>query len=210
MSDDRNGGGVRFGLSRLIEHPKVYDIGQTLAGVHQVNRQLDDLMKAIPRVQSRIVLDAGGGTAISRGFTTSEDFYVCADNDPVKLTGARRKEGSGLRLLQTDATNSGLRGDSVDLVLCKAVSHHIPDESLGELFEDSRRILKPSGWFVFLDPVWVPGRLPSRLLWSIDRGSWPRTPERLLGVAEQSFEVVRSVSFRVIHEYLALIAHPLG
>lgn len=205
MTEGKSGTGV---LSRLIENPRLYDLGQTVAGVHQVNRHLGDLMEMIPRIPSRVVLDTGGGTGINRHFASAEDFYICADTDPVKLIGARGKDGN-YGLLQTDATNGGLRSQSVDLVLCKAVTHHIPEEYLGALFEECRRVLKPSGWFVFLDPVWVSKRLRSRLLWSIDRGSWPRTPDRLLGGAKESFEVVRSVSFRVIHEYLALVGRPL-
>ena len=50
------------------------------------------------------------------------------------------------------------------------------------------------------------GRWQSRLLWRLDRGAYPKTPEQLLAFLSEQFSIVHSERFSIYHEYLLAVA----
>ena len=92
---------------------------------------------------------------------------------PIKLAGYIAKDQNGVAVL-ADATIAPFQSGSVDLVVCKCLSHHIPAECIDALFRESYRILKPEGTFVFLDALKNTKRFRSNVMWRYDRGSYPR------------------------------------
>ena len=73
--------------------------------------------------------------------------------------------------------------------MCIFVSHHLTDYHLEQMLAESRRVLKPKGVFILLDPVWDPKNLMGRLLWRYDVGSHPRTAQHLHSVIAKYYEV---------------------
>jgi SAM-dependent methyltransferase len=195
-------------LSRLLESPRLYDLGQTAAGLRWVNQHLTRQIAALPAGWSRLVLDVGGGTGLGRELVAADDVYVCLDMDLDKLEAARVPGGPN-RLLRADATGCSLRTATVDVVICKAVSHHIDERAIGLLFAECARVLRPDGRLVFLDPLWSRRRVPGRILWAVDRGSHPRSSDHLLGLIRESFEVLAVDRFSVLHDYLLCVGRPL-
>jgi hypothetical protein len=59
-----------------------------------------------------------------------------------------------------------------------------------------------------LDAVWRPGRLPGRVLWRYDRGSFPRTDVALREAMEQQFDIVRWEAFALWHAYVVAVGRP--
>jgi hypothetical protein len=60
---------------------------------------------------------------------------------------------------------------------------------------------------VFVDPLRT-GRLASRALWSIDRGSHPRTYEELLGRLTSHFASLQTEELTLLHRYIVFVGTP--
>lgn len=151
------------------------------------------------------MLDIGGGTGAIANLLPSPCSYVCLDLDPVKLRGHWARRPAGVALL-ADATGVPIESGAVDLVLCTAMTHHLPAQALPRLFDESARVLKSNGRLVLLDAVWMPGRRVGRWLWKYDRGSFPHTAEVLSGAIADRFTVHHWESFAVYHEYVICVA----
>jgi hypothetical protein len=64
------------------------------------------------------------------------------------------------------------------------------------------RILDEDGYLLFLDALWKPSRFISRLLWKLDRGSFPHTEEALLSALSAHGEIVKIERYQIYHRYV--------
>jgi len=140
----------------------VYDQVQLLAGSREVQQHLARQIR--PVGSAPLVLDIGGGTGLVRSLFSPASTYVCLDIDPMKLSGFVRKHPKEQALL-ADAAQIPIKRESMDVVLCTNVSHHLPDELFSNVVAEAMRLLKDHGCLIFLDAVWDPARPISRLLW---------------------------------------------
>ena len=185
-------------LHRLAAQPRIYDLIQSAAGVAEINRRLALRIDKIGRVAR--VLDVGGGTGREAELWPGSQ-YLCLDNDPLKLKGFMRKNPAGIAVLG-DAARLPVRSHSVDVVLCKNMSHHLPDETFAAFLSESARVLKPDGVFLFVDPIWAPERRQGRFLWALDRGSHPRSEETLRKLIGERFQLQDWERFAIHHAYV--------
>lgn len=192
-------------LHRVVSNPVIYDRLQMAVGSKQIRQRLSTHLQQMP--PNTRVVDLGGGTGINRDLLPTHVRYICLDNDSLKLRGFREKYPADVGILAS-ATQVPLHSQSVNLVLCTAVSHHIPDEYLTAFFSEAVRILKPEGCFVFMDAVWKPKRWVSRLLWRYDRGSHPRKLETLQGLLEQQGKILAWEVFSIYHTYVIAVVAP--
>ena len=177
----------------------IYDFIQKMAGSRQGLKILhQELSRLPPRGQ---VLDIGAGTGSARPLFGPGWGYVGLEPDPKKLRDFRRKhpretawEGSACAIPAEDGR--------FDLCLLVAVAHHLDDDQLGRALRQAQRVLKPSGRCLLVDPLWEPSNLAGRLLWSIDRGAFPRRAEDLLRILGAFFHVETSRRYRIHHDYL--------
>ena len=186
-------------LHRIVSIPMIYDLLQTLVGAKQVRSRLQRQLINLPK--EALVVDVGGGTGLNRSLFTSDMRYICFDNDPLKLEGMMQKSIDGDPLLG-DAGKIPIQTASVDIVICTSVTHHLLDDVLDGFLQESMRILKPDGKLVVLDAVWLPHRLPSRILWKYDRGSYPRTAQTLHETLSRYGKQTHWEEFAVIHRYI--------
>lgn len=189
----------------MVANPWVYDQVQLLAGVRYVHHRL--ATQIAPLSAGSLALDFGGGTGILRSLVPFTCTYVCLDIDMLKLRGFLSKYPDGIALF-ADASQAPIKSDTVDIVLCTSVAHHIPDGVLTRLISESARILKDTGRFIFLDPLWEPTRWAGRLLWRYDRGSYPRTAEHLHSIISCYYEIIQWERFAVYHEYILCMGAP--
>jgi predicted SAM-dependent methyltransferase len=92
--------------------------------------------------------------------------------------------------------------ESADAVLCIAVVHHLTDAMLEQMLDETLRVLRVGGHLILLDPVMNRERWAGRVLWSLDRGSHPRTAEELRKKLEGKFQIVHWEKYAVYHEYV--------
>jgi ubiquinone/menaquinone biosynthesis C-methylase UbiE len=153
------------------------------------------------------ILDVGGGAGSAQRLWSSDCLYVCLDIDDAMVRAFRPRRPRSLAL-QADAIRMPISDHSVDQVLCKFVCHHIPDESLGHLFRETRRVLKDSGSLLLVEPIWRSDSRVSRLLWRYDRGSHPRTPESLSSSMSEHFVIQHSERLKTWHTFAFYVATP--
>ena len=186
-------------LERIASQPWIYDKIQLVAGARIIYARLASQISSLGT--PAIVLDLGGGTGLSRHIWPSDFVYLCLDMDKPALQRFRRKSPDCSALL-ADATSVPIKDNSVDVVVCIVVSHHLLDTSVVHLIDESRRILKSTGTFLFLDAVWEPERWLGRLLWKYDRGSYPHTVEYLYSVISRQYSIVHREQFAIWHKYI--------
>jgi SAM-dependent methyltransferase len=101
-----------------------------------------------------------------------------------------------------------VRSAFLDVVMCRAVSHHLTDEQVDALLAQCARVLAPGGVLVFMDAV-RSGRLPGRLLWRLDRGSFPRPQPELEAALSARFDIIHAEEFAIWHRYLLWVGTPI-
>ncbi len=188
-------------LHKAVSNHRVYDLVQWAAGADKVRARLVPLLDG---ADNQSVLDIGAGTGALRSWLPRRCRYLWMDNDSEKLQGYLSR-GGGLAVLGS-ALQLGLADKSVDQALCVAVAHHLADAELLLAFHEIARVVKRK--LIFLDPIDCPTRAASRLLWSIDRGSFPRSPEVLRRFLEESFVLEQAEVFTVLHRYFVCVARP--
>ena len=148
-------------------------------------------------------MDIGGGTGALAGLLPVECYCTCLDNEMPKLQRCAEK-GRAYPLL-ADATRMPIQADSVDVVTCVFVAHHLTDDQFDEVLRESARVLKTDGSLILMDPVLKPSRIPGRILWALDRGSYPKSSQKLRQAIERHFSVDKWDRLAVYHEYIIAV-----
>jgi ubiquinone/menaquinone biosynthesis C-methylase UbiE len=185
-------------LHKIAAHPWVYDQIQALAGQKQI---MEWISRQTAAIHAETVVDVGGGTGTWRRLWPAGCRYICLDNEMPKLQGFHSKVPAGLAVL-SDATRMSIATGSADVVMCVAIAHHLTDAMLDEVLEEALRVLKLGGQLILLDAVFNRKRRAGRILWRLDRGSYPRTAEELREKFEVRFKVVHWGKYAVYHEYV--------
>jgi SAM-dependent methyltransferase len=187
-------------LHTLVSRPAVYSLCQHTIGAGNITRRVAQYM---PPGASR-VLDIGSGPGYAARMCSRESQYFPLDIDRGMLAASHQPLA-----IQCDATELPIADGSMDMVLCKQVSHHIPDERLDRLFDEIRRVLRPEGRFLFMDAVRT-DRAVSNLLWRYDRGAHPRPESELRPRLDRCFQLLQRDMHRHLHQYMLLLLAPLG
>jgi ubiquinone/menaquinone biosynthesis C-methylase UbiE len=190
-------------IERLLANATLYEFVQTATG----SRISEAKMRAMigPVEPASHVLDAGGGTGIvARVFNCGRN-YCCMDIDLARVRVAERR---GASAVQGDVTAMPVADASIDIVVLRAISHHLDDDGFARMVAESRRVVKAAGRLLFLDAILAPSWLPGRLMWRIDQGSHPRTEEHMRKVLETHFDVERRETYSMHHRYLLALARP--
>jgi SAM-dependent methyltransferase len=185
-------------LHALVSRPVVYSVCQRTIGAGQVTQRIAEY---VPSGYSR-ALDIGSGRGYAGRMWPREADYIPLDIDRAML------RAGGCRLaVQSEATELPLVDNSIDMVLCKQVSHHISEEHLDRLFAEIQRVLRPDGRLLFMDAVRT-DRAVSNLLWRYDRGAHPRPESDLLRHLQPHFTVLQREAHWNLHLYLLFLLAP--
>jgi len=193
-------------ISRLLANATLYEFVQTVTGSQISEAKIRDILgRGGPIEPGARILDAGGGTGIMARIFDAGRNCCCMDLDLARLRVAR---GRGASVVQGDVTRMPVSSASIDLVVLRAISHHLGDDGFAKMVAESRRVIKPGGRLLFLDAVWAPAWLPGRLLWRLDQGSHPRTDDHMRAVLENHFELERREAYSIYHRYFLAMARP--
>jgi SAM-dependent methyltransferase len=184
-------------LHRLASHPLVYDCLQRFVG-QKVN--LDKISAYTKTMHPCSIVDVGGGTGAARELWPVGSRYVCMDIEMPKLRLFRAKNPNGFALL-SDATGMSIATESMDVVLFMCFVHHLTDEMFDQAFKEARRVLRVGGRLIFLDAILKHERRIGRILWKLDRGSYPRTAETLHEKLGANFKIIHWEQYAIYHEY---------
>jgi SAM-dependent methyltransferase len=193
-------------IARLLANATLYELVQVATGSRISEAKIRDILDMhSPGEPGTRILDAGGGTGIMASIFEAGLDYCCMDIDIARLRVAR---GRGASVVQGDVTAMPVRSASIDLVVLRAISHHLGDDGFARMIAESRRVIKPDGRLLFLDAIWAPSWLTGRLLWRVDQGSHARTEEGMRAVLETHFRLERRVAYSVLHRYFLALARP--
>jgi SAM-dependent methyltransferase len=198
---------VRDRFSRIVSHPRVFDVQTTLLGGKRLARTLTPIALHTTRGQVRgTVLDVGGGTASAHSLWPAAWTYISLDPD--RRVVRRDTSGCAIRRIVGDASCLGFGDHSVDVVMMKGVSHHLDDSTWFSALSEVRRILRPDGYFLFVDGVLKPRRWISRLAWFVDTGRFPRPSGEIESAIANSFQVESIERLTLLHHSLVLVGRP--
>lgn len=130
--------------------------------------------------------------------------YVPLDVDQRKLDRLLDKH-EGLEGVVASATALPLEDDSFDYALCTNVAHHLSDPDLQLMLAELGRVTRQQ--LILVDPLRV-NRLASRILWIIDRGSYPRSYEELVERLTSRFVTEEAETFTFLHSYVLFVGAP--
>lgn len=184
-----------------LAHPRVYDRAQRYGGGVPIAGQVAEVLAD---ASGKTVLDVGAGTGMVGDVLPADAVYVWLDNDPLKLSGFRRKRPGSTAVL-ADASQLPFRDDVADIVTMVEVSHHLSDHALEAFLSQAARVAKTR--FVLVDGLRTP-RLRSRALWALDLGRFPRTRTELEGALDAVFDIRNVIEFRVNHDHVIFDACP--
>ena len=194
-------------ISRVWQSGAFYDLVQRLAGEKGFRERLRPYLRAVP-VHSRLV-DIGGGTGLSDALSAGR-AYVCLDLDVAKLRRFRARRRHGFAVL-ANATACPFGDATFDAVLCAKVVHHLDDAELGAMLAETVRVLRPGGTLILADAVrscrWLP-----RVLWRLDRGSFPRTAVEMRRLLPSQLQTSRWEEFTlaIFHDIVLCAARKIG
>jgi ubiquinone/menaquinone biosynthesis C-methylase UbiE len=191
-------------LEKIVAIPRIYDGVQRIAGREENYRRL---MPFLLRAKGETLLDTGAGTGEITRILDPTTRYTWLDIDPQKLSGFRQKCPRGLAVLGS-VTEIPLAQSSMHTTLCAAVSHHLTDPELGKMFAELARVCRKR--FIFLDAVEKRNSAVSNFMWRYDRGSYPRTAERLIAMLQQHFVMEETQQYSIFHHYLLFVGRPIG
>lgn len=176
------------GLYRVLELSGVYELLQRALGARGAReRFVQEFVR--PESGDRI-LDVGCGTGSLLDHLPWDIEYVGYDLNERYIASARERYGDRGRFLQACVGDPlPLDPGTFDLVVAKAILHHLDDDEADELLRSTHRQLRPGGALVTVDPVFHEGQSwLARALISRDRGRNVRTPEGYRSLAATYFE----------------------
>jgi SAM-dependent methyltransferase len=197
---------VRDLVARAVSHPTVNEIQTTVLGRKKLEARLAPVAAGTCGGNERgLVVDVGGGSARSRAMWPTEWRYLSIDPDERMVD---LDDDQIIERIVGSADHLPFLDSSVDVVLMQCVSHHLDDELWPRSLAEIDRILKPGGYFVFLDGVWSPRRWISRVFWRFDVGRYPRGGSELEHAISVRFAVEDSQAFTLVHNAILVTARP--
>lgn len=161
---------------KALALPIVFDAYQTLIGAPECHRRfVHDMVKPM---QGQRILDVGCGVGASLRYVPSTVEYVGVDVSEAYIAKAKADYGARFKFICGDVTTLEATAlGTFDLAFSFGVLHHLSDEAVAQLVKFVRRVVKPGGIFVSIDPCLVPGqRRIAKLIIDNDRGEYVRDP----------------------------------
>jgi len=175
----------RKGIYKILSIPKVYSFIQWLFYHLPTYSYFHELIGV---TEGKKILDVGCGPGDNvLKFPNSE--YVGIDISQEYIDNANNRFGKLGRFYcvsvdEIEKTNI----IKIDIVIIKAVLHHLSDEQISGMLKKLKNIMNPGGALITLDCTFCPKQNPiSRMLVSLDRGLFVREVDHYRAVLRKSF-----------------------
>jgi SAM-dependent methyltransferase len=186
----------------VLEHPRVYDLIQTLGRWHVTAERLRSVLED---ASGKLVFDVAAGTGNLAPLLPPDAEYLAIDIDAARIRSLEHKF-PGARCIVGSALDTGLDDGAVDWSVCNGLAHHLEDDDVPRLIAELARVTRER--LVFVEPLWPGKHLINGVLWRYDRGSHPRPESTLLAALRAHFVLERVERFWPSQELLLCVAHP--
>jgi SAM-dependent methyltransferase len=186
--------------SKLLAIPSVFDTYQSLIGSPRCHaRLISDMLRPAPGER---ILDVGCGVGACFPLLPTDISYVGIDISRPYIETAQAKYGDRGTFICADvAAVDPQQLGTFDKAFSFGVLHHLSDAVAAHAVDLVRRVVRPGGLFVTVDPCYETGQSAiAKLLIDNDRGEYVRDQtgfERLVSGAGK----IRS---RVFHDLLRI------
>ena len=175
----------RKGIYKILSIPKVYSFIQWLFYDARTYSYFHELIGV---TEGKKILDVGCGPGDwVLKFPNSE--YVGIDISQEYIDNANNRFGKLGRFycISVDEIEK-IDVTKIDIVIIKAVLHHLSDEQISSMLEKLKNIMNPGGVLVTLDCAFFPKQNQiSRMLVSLDRGMFVREVDHYRALLRKSF-----------------------
>ena len=183
---------INNGLRSALSHPALYILFGRMMGLSEKYRMyISRFIKPFPGMR---ILDIGCGPAAILNFLPVDVDYTGYDLNPSYIAYAEKKYGHRATFHNQRVSKMTL-GDlrPFDVVLADGLLHHLSEMETRDLFSIGRRVLKPDGFMLTVDPAFVENQKPlDRWITATDRGQHVRCPEGYKKIAEPHFSCVEA------------------
>lgn len=194
---------LRSSYDAVVSAPMVNKVQTSLLGRDTLTDALAPVVAATTdELEHGVVIDLGGGTAQYRHLWPTSWRYCCVDPDE-RVIGFNDTAGP-IEHITGSAEQVPLEDGCADQVFMAAVSHHLDDDAWPRALAEVRRLVKPSGSFIFVDGVLGP-RLKSRIGWRFDVGKHPRTSESLEAALATLGPLTRIERMSLLHDVIIAV-----
>lgn len=191
---------MSWDLRKVLASPAAYHGFALLLGARASRAEV--VRRYVRPRPGDLVLDCGCGPGEFLEHLPDVE-YVGIDLDERYVAEARRRFGGRATFRLGPVGLSTMREEGrYDLVLAMGLLHHLDDGTVREFFRLARRVLKPTGRLVTLDPCYSSGQSRvARLVIDMDRGEHVRSVEEWPPLVEEAFPAVR---IHVRHDLLRI------
>lgn len=180
----------RKGIYKILSIPKVYSFIQWL---FHYPRTESYFQESIGVTEEKKILDVGYGPGDNvLKYPNSE--YVGIDISQEYIDNANNRFGKLGRFYCVSVDEiEKIDITKIDIVIIKAVLHHLSDEQISDMLEKLKNIMNPGGVLITLDCTFYPKQNPiSRMFVSLDRGLFVREVDHYRALLRKSFKEIES------------------
>lgn len=161
-------------VDKVLARPIVYDAWQFFVGARSCHaRFISDMVRP---ARGERILDLGCGVGASVRFLPKEISYVGVDVSAPYIEMARAKYGGWGKFVCADVAqlDPAILG-RFDQAFSFGVLHHLSDDQADSAIDLVRKVVRPGGRFVTIDPCYVPGQHAlAKVVIDNDRGRYVR------------------------------------
>ncbi len=169
---------IRSGFRHILAMPWVYDTFQTMVGAYSWRDAVLKRFVSTSIPANGKLIDIGCGTAEAVQFIPKGVTYIGFDRNPAYIEQAKKRYGHLNASFRCEELSLDyvMEGIPADVVLALGLVHHLDDEQTLNLFRLAKRLVKPGGFLLTLDPLYEPEQSwLAKFIISQDRGTAVRT-----------------------------------
>lgn len=162
---------------KALAIPSLFDGYQWLVGSPRCHKRI--MSEMVQPGTGERVLDIGCGVGESVRHLSPSVRYVGIDISERYITRAKKDYGDRGQFFCMDASSADANSLGIfDRAFAFGVLHHISDDAANGIVDLVRRVVRPGGVFVTIDPCHVPGEHPiAKFFIKHDRGRYVRDVE---------------------------------